>query len=120
MDLIGPHRTTEGPKSDGSAEPTKSQLKELPRPTSGLFDKTETDSEITSINLNTFTRRMTANTVRELDGLIDHLQSLRKKLLANGSRVEREIVDYTAMGQSVTELTKIVADSVSRLKTART
>ena len=74
------------------------------------------DSEITAVNLDTFMRRMSAEPVREVDSLIKQLQVLREKLVSDGNRVERRIVDYTAMGNSVSQLTKIVFDGVSRLK----
>ena len=76
----------------------------------------ESDSGITAVNLDTFMRRMSADSVREVDSLIKQLQVLREKLVGDGNRVERRIVDYTAMGQSVSQLTKIVSDGVSRLK----
>jgi hypothetical protein len=123
MSSIGPHDSAVGTRPENTAVEGKSrdeeQACELALMNDSSSDNAEGGSEITAINLNTFMRRMSADSVREIDGLIDHLQTLRKKLLGDGDRVERDIVEYTAMGQSVAQLTKIVSDSVSRLKGAR-
>jgi len=59
----------------------------------------------------------TAHSTREIDHLIGELQTLRERLRADGSRVERDIVEYAALSQSVIQLTKIIADGVTHVKT---
>jgi hypothetical protein len=54
--------------------------------------------------------------MRQIDSLISDLQILRDRLQADSSRVEREIVEYEALSQSVIQLTKIIADGVTHLK----
>jgi hypothetical protein len=41
---------------------------------------------------------------------------LREKLLADGNRVERDIVEYAALSQSVIEMTKIISESMTQVK----
>ena len=59
---------------------------------------------------------MSANSTSEIDNLICELQLLREKLLADGNRVERDIVEYAALSQSVIEMTKIITESMTQVK----
>jgi hypothetical protein len=43
----------------------------------------------------------------------------RDRLYADSSRVEREIVKYAALSQSIIQLTKIIANGVTHLKKCR-
>ena len=52
----------------------------------------------------------------EIDNLIGELRLLREKLLADGNRVERDIVEYAALSQSVIEMTKIITESMQQVK----
>jgi hypothetical protein len=74
------------------------------------------DSEVSASNLSSLLRRVSATSTREIDSLISKLQTLRDRLHADSSRVEREIVEYAALSQSVIELTKIIADGVTDVK----
>jgi hypothetical protein len=74
------------------------------------------DSEVAASNLSGLLRRVSANSTREIDKLISEMQTLRDRLHADSSRVEREIVEYAALSQSVIELTKIIADGVTQVK----
>ena len=67
-------------------------------------------------DLSTLLRRVSAQSAGEIDGLIGELQLLREKLLADGSRVERDIVEYASLGQSVIEMTKIITESMLQVK----
>jgi hypothetical protein len=67
-------------------------------------------------NLRPLLGRISANSMRQIDSLISDLQILRDRLQADSSRVEREIVEYEALSQSVIQLTKIIADGVTHLK----
>jgi hypothetical protein len=75
------------------------------------------DSEVSASNLSSLLRRVSVNSTREIDNLISELQTLRDRLHADSSRVEREIVEYAALSQSVIQLTKIIADGVTHVKT---
>ena len=74
------------------------------------------DSETAANSLTNLLRRVSGTSAREIDNLISELQTLREKLQADGSRVERDIVEYAALSQSVVQLTKIIADGVTQVK----
>ena len=54
----------------------------------------------------------------QIDALISELRLLREKLTADGQRIERDVVDYAALSQSVIEMTKIITDSMVQVRTA--
>jgi hypothetical protein len=75
-------------------------------------------SEVAPNNLRTLLGRVSANSTREIDNLISELQTLRDRLHADGSRVEREVVEYATLSQSAIQLTKIIADGMTHLQDA--
>jgi hypothetical protein len=105
-----------GAESDKPAAEVESNIRELVRRDSTALRQAETDSELAANNLGSLLRRVSAHSTREIDLLIGELRTLREKLANDGSRVEREIVDYAALSQSVIQLTKIIADGVTQVK----
>jgi hypothetical protein len=91
-------------------------IRELVRRDTSAFRQTESESEMAANNLSTLLRRVSGNSAREIDNLIGELQVLRDKLQADSDRVEREIVEYASLSQSVIQLTKIIADGVTQVK----
>src|SRR5213080_3766222 len=67
--------------------------------------------EMTADNLGTLLRRMTKLSMSEVDGLIDELHRLRKKLETDGDLIERAITQHSAHSQGVMQLTTIIADN---------
>jgi len=61
--------------------------------------------------------RVSGESTREIDYLIEGLKGLRKKLDDDGRRVQREIAEYTSLSQSVIQLTKIVSEGMTHVKT---
>jgi hypothetical protein len=59
---------------------------------------------------------VSGESTREIDYLIDGLKGLRKKLDDDGRRVQREIVEYASLSQSVIQLTKIVSEGMTHVK----
>ena len=55
---------------------------------------------------------------REIENLIVELQELRKKLLSNSNRIQRDITEHTELNQQVMQLTDIISESVKKLPTA--
>jgi len=78
--------------------------------------QTDSESEFATRSLSDLLRRVSANSTSEIDNLINELRLLRDKLLADGNRVEHDIVEYTALSQSVIEMTKIITESMVRAK----
>jgi hypothetical protein len=91
-------------------------IRELVRRDSTAFRHGEGDSELAANSLSTLLRRVSGNSAREIDNLIGELRVLRDKLQADSSRVEREIVEYASLSQSVIQLTKIIAEGVTQVK----
>lgn len=91
-------------------------IRELVRRDTSAFRQTESESEMAANNLSTLLRRVSGNSAREIDNLIGELRVLRDKLQADSDRVEREIVEYASLSQSVIQLTKIIADGVTQVK----
>jgi chemotaxis protein histidine kinase CheA len=114
MNLIKQRDAAEPNKpADGEIE---GNIRELVRRDSTNLRQVATESELPANNLSSLLRRVAANSTREIDNLIGELQTLRERLHADGSRVEREIVEYAALSQSVIQLTKIIADGVTHVK----
>ena len=57
-------------------------------------------------------------TAREIENLITELQGLRKKLLSNSNRIQRDITEHTELNQRVMQLTDIISENVKKLPTA--
>jgi hypothetical protein len=106
----------------GSAEIDKSaetevegNIRELTRGGTAFRQIESSDGEITANNLSTLLRRVSGSSTRQIDNLISELRTLREKLQTDGDRVQRDIVEYATLSQSVMQLTKIVAESVKNL-----
>jgi len=61
--------------------------------------------------------RLALESTREIDRLIDDLKRLRGKLEDEGDRVQRDVADYTSLSQSVVQLTQIISDSMTHVRT---
>jgi len=110
----------------GSAEIEKSleveiagNVHELARSSGAVFRSAENgDGETSTDNLATLLRRVADASTREVDSLIVDLQALRRKLNTDGSRIQRDISEYTELSQQVMQLTNIISESVKKLPTA--
>ncbi len=60
-------------------------------------------------------QRMTERSTREIEKLIDELQSLRKKLENDGDLIERAIEQHSQFSEGAMQLTMMLADNVKRL-----
>ncbi len=92
------------------------KIHELVRRDSASLRQVDTDGEIATHELSGLLRRASANPASEIDSLISELRLLRERLVADGHRVEREVVEYAALSQSVIEMTKIISDSMMQVK----
>jgi len=72
--------------------------------------------EDTGEKASTLVLRVSAESTREIDRLIDGLKNLREKLRNDSSRLQRDIVEYASLSQSAIQLTKIVTDSLTHVK----
>jgi len=91
-------------------------IHELVRRDSSAGRQTDGESEAATRNLADLLRRVSANSTGEIDALISELRLLREKLVADSQRLERDVVDYASLSQSVIEMTKIITDSMVQVK----
>jgi chemotaxis protein histidine kinase CheA len=101
---------------DKPATEIEGNIRELVRRDATAFRQVENDSDMAANNLSTLLRRVSGNSAREIENLIGELSTLRDRLQADSDRVEREIVEYASLSQSVIQLTKIIAEGVTQVK----
>lgn len=72
--------------------------------------------EITADSIHMFMRNVSATTMREISDLITELETLRERLLIDGTRAERQILEYARFGQSATQLATIASQTMVGVK----
>ncbi len=85
----------------------------LRRDVAGLPRQAENDGTAVADNISSLLQRVSANSVREIDGLISDLKILRDRLHDEGERVQREIVEYASLSQTAMQSTKIITESLN-------
>jgi hypothetical protein len=94
-------------------------IHELARGSSTVFRPGEaSDAETSTDNLAVLLRRVSEASTREVDSLIGDLQALRRKLNADGNRIQRDIAEYSELSQQVMQLANIISESVKKLPVA--
>ena len=84
--------------------------------TGGAYHRPENDKgEMSGDDLGTLLRRVSEASTREIEGLIDELHGLRKKLESQGERIQSDIARYSELSQGVMQLTTIISDNVKQL-----
>ncbi|MGE5141732.1 MAG: hypothetical protein ACM3JD_19880 [Rudaea sp.] len=76
----------------------------------------ENESEMVASNINSVLQRVAGTSVQEIDNLITELETLRDMLRSEAARVQREIVQYSALTQGALQSTKTIAESLTQLK----
>jgi hypothetical protein len=76
-----------------------------------------TESEERNVGLASQISQISFRSVQEIDRLISSLQGIRQKLDDDGDRIQREIGQYASFSQSIVDLTKIVSDGMTAIKT---
>jgi hypothetical protein len=105
--------------NDKSADmEVEGNIREMVRKDSAAFRQAPSDGEMSANTLSTLLGRVSGSSTREIDDLIRALQTLREKLQVDGNRVQRDIVEYAELNQSVIQLTKIISESVKKLPVA--
>jgi hypothetical protein len=67
-------------------------------------------------SVNAIIHQISGTSVMEIEGLIGDLQRFRDYLLIESQRVQRKITEYAEMSQAAAKSTKIIAESLARLK----
>ena len=87
------------------------------RDSTNLRRAPETDSELVANNIVSLLQRVAGTSVKDINGLIAELETLRALLEEEGARVQRELAEYAHLSQSAMQSTKIIADSLAQWKT---
>ena len=87
------------------------------RDSTSLRRAPETDSELVANNIVSLLQRVAGTSVKDINGLIAELETLRALLEEEGARVQRELAEYAHLSQSAMQSTKIIADSLAQWKT---
>ena len=81
-----------------------------------VFRQSESgDGERSAENLGNLLRQVSRTSMSEIDSLISELQTLRRKLQADGERIQRDIAEYAGLSRQVMQLTTIISESVGKL-----
>jgi hypothetical protein len=72
--------------------------------------------DLTPGSLSRFLHGISTSSCGEIDTLIGDLRVLREKLVGDGDRIERDLVEFATLNQSVIKLTEVVMDSVTHVK----
>lgn len=78
----------------------------------------EPGAAITSDSVRMYLRGISEHSGSELDSLISELTGLREKLMSDGTLIEQQIAEYTALNQSVLKLAEVVSAGVAQVKTS--
>jgi hypothetical protein len=73
------------------------------------------DGQMSADNLGVLVRRVSESSTQQIENLVGELQTLRKKLSTDGSRIQGEIEEYAVLNQQVMQLTSIIFESMSQL-----
>ncbi len=74
------------------------------------------EHETIAEGLDSLLARVSGLSTREIDSLIAELRTLRKKVHTKGHGIQRDIEQYVALNQSVMQLTKIIAESMTHVR----
>jgi hypothetical protein len=105
-------------KINATEAEVEGNIRELVRDNAAFRRAENSDGEIATSSLTVLLGQVSENSTYEVDNLIGELQTLRKKLQADGNRIRRDIEQYSALSQSVMQLTKIVSDGMKKLPDA--
>jgi hypothetical protein len=107
----------EAAKDKSSKPKLAGNLRKLARAGSSVWQAESEDAQTSAVNLGTMLHEVSKVSMDEIDHLIAELQTLRGKLQTDGDRIERDIMDYAALSEQATQLTKIVFEGVKQLPT---
>ncbi len=85
-------------------------------PPNSTVDQGDSDGEIAADNVSGLLSRVLETSTHEIDNLIVDLRTLRKKMQADGSRIQYDIEQFVALNQSVMQLTRIISEGMTLVK----
>ena len=90
-------------------------IRELVRRESSAIRQAGDNSEQAARELASLVQRISGGSTREVDHLINGLTNLRRKLDDAATQIQRDIIEFASLSQSVMQLTKIVSDGVTQV-----
>jgi predicted HNH restriction endonuclease len=97
------------------ASPTESNVHELARASAALHEHENGNDETSANNLGTLLRQVSESSTREIENLINELHGLRKKLNADGDRIQSDIEIHAELSEAVVRLTTIISENVKSI-----
>jgi len=76
------------------------------------------ESEPAAENVNALIRRVSGNSLEEIDRVILELRTVRDMLRTEGERVTREVAGFSSLNHAAVTSMKIIADSLSQWRNA--
>ena len=114
-DASRPRRYSAPQTGLGAKEPSTSNTAEFQIGQSGSPAGESSSGAMSGEHLGNLLRQLSRTSLGEIDSLISELQTLWRKLQADGDRIERDIADYAELSHQVMQLTAIIFDSVKKL-----
>jgi hypothetical protein len=90
----------------------------LRRDSAAAFRQVENGGDTSPHNLRDLLGRVMETSMGEIDHLLDELQTLRQRLQGDGDRIQSDIAKYATLSEQVTQVTRIVSESVQKLPEA--
>jgi len=112
MSILKSRELTRG----GKQAEIEGNIRELVRQQSGTIRHSDPAGDQATSELSNLMRQVSLQSTREVDRLIEDLRRLRENLEEQGNRVQRDIVEYASLSQSVVQLTKIVSEGMTHVK----
>jgi hypothetical protein len=72
--------------------------------------------DLTAKSVSAYLHGISAHSCNEIDALISDLCGLREKLVTDSDRIERDVVEFATLNQSIIKLTEVIVDSVTHVK----
>jgi hypothetical protein len=107
-----------GDISQAAANAVEGEIREFVRRDVAYLrrQRTETDGDPISDNLNSLIRRVSGASMEEIDRVILDLQGVRDMLRNEGERVSREIAGYASLSHAAMTAMKVIGDSLKQWK----
>jgi hypothetical protein len=112
MDFVKPQESLEPPvNTDTEGQSPDMDVASAPSP------ETETETEAAANSIGLLLQRIAGSSIDEINKLTAELQARRHMLQSEGTRIERQIIEYAHLNQSAMQTTKVIADHLASRRT---